>query len=798
MKRITYLIISLAILSTSTGKVFAQINPDRSFNFSIVDDYMLRKKVAENPDVLKKYLIYESNMKELINNMSNSDKSKGVATDTLINGRMIIPVVFHIVHNYGQENISDAQVRDAVELLNIDFNKLNSDTTATYSWPAFASRRANLHIEFRLAKIDTNGNYTDGIQRHFDQRANFAYYDLNSDYSWNYLNYLNIYSVGFIYPAGINLPDGAAIGGMSLFPQSNPLTTMFSTDPRSDGVLIRHDGIGSIGTATNLMGQGINALNRTFTHELGHYFNLYHPFQNLVLWGGILPVMGTDGCSTSGLALGFIPVALNNDEVDDTPPIAAASQNTSLLCFVPGSRNTCTNNVTGYGNEVDMPENYMDYEFGYCTNIFTTGQKQRIDATMQNDRRNLWSTENLTATGVLDTSFHPMSIPKADFSPNMTDLTNSNTEKIMICAGSSINFLDYSYNGTPTTWDWSFPGGTPNMSGDINPVITYSTPGIYAVTLNVSNSSGSNSLTKSNYIYVSDPAISITGNTLQPFENVTLNFNNGWQIFNQDGLNTWEITDSASYAGSKCLRIKNFSNNTAGSIDELITPAFDFTTVTPNYPIKVKFKLSYAAQKVPTNALAQALYGTNTADTLYDRLLVHYSVDCGATWVQRYNKGGYALVTAGLDSTGFMPTSVSQWRDEQVIILGTALTSHNVRLKFTCRSYAANNLYIDNVMVGDATTGLTDQDIADNLDFTFYPNPLTDNSVLSFNVLKQDRVSVEIYDVLGKKISTVVNDRLNAGNYTYNLSRETFYSSGVYFVKVMLGNQLITKKITVE
>src|SRR4051812_14173697 len=38
-----------------------------------------------------------------------------------------IPIVFHVLHEYGSENISDAQVYDAVDILNQDFRKMNPD-----------------------------------------------------------------------------------------------------------------------------------------------------------------------------------------------------------------------------------------------------------------------------------------------------------------------------------------------------------------------------------------------------------------------------------------------------------------------------------------------------------------------------------------------------------------------------------------------------------------------------------------------------------------------------------------------
>src|SRR3569832_973635 len=40
----------------------------------------------------------------------------------------VIPVVFHILHDFGPENVSDAEIRNAVALMNIDYRKLNADT----------------------------------------------------------------------------------------------------------------------------------------------------------------------------------------------------------------------------------------------------------------------------------------------------------------------------------------------------------------------------------------------------------------------------------------------------------------------------------------------------------------------------------------------------------------------------------------------------------------------------------------------------------------------------------------------
>jgi len=69
----------------------------------------------------------------------------------------------------------------------------------------------------------------------------------------------------------------------------------------------------------------------------------------------------------------------------------------------------------------------------------------------------------------------------------------------------TVNFEDASTN-SPTQWSWTFEDGNPATSDQTNPVITFDNPGMYQVSLTVSNPSGSDSETKTNYITVGEPA----------------------------------------------------------------------------------------------------------------------------------------------------------------------------------------------------------------------------------------------------------------------------------------------------
>ncbi len=70
-----------------------------------------------------------------------------------------------------------------------------------------------------------------------------------------------------------------------------------------------------------------------------------------------------------------------------------------------------------------------------------------------------------------------------------------------VCADEPVTFTDKTTN-YPTTWEWNFTGANVTTSTQRNPIITYSTPGVYSVNLKASNASGSDSVTQSNYITV--------------------------------------------------------------------------------------------------------------------------------------------------------------------------------------------------------------------------------------------------------------------------------------------------------
>ena len=99
-------------------------------------DEMMEKAFEADPTLRKKTEL----IKQEVNSYLKNRKSKN--EDEIY----VIPVVVHIIHNGGSNNISDAQVHDAMRIINLDYKKLNSDTSQVIS--EFIDIVANIGLEF--------------------------------------------------------------------------------------------------------------------------------------------------------------------------------------------------------------------------------------------------------------------------------------------------------------------------------------------------------------------------------------------------------------------------------------------------------------------------------------------------------------------------------------------------------------------------------------------------------------------------------------------------------------------------
>ncbi|WP_345005650.1 PKD domain-containing protein, partial [Snuella lapsa] len=82
------------------------------------------------------------------------------------------------------------------------------------------------------------------------------------------------------------------------------------------------------------------------------------------------------------------------------------------------------------------------------------------------------------------------------------------SDKTEVWEGEQVYFTDTSTD-VPTSWEWMFSGGTPDMSSEQNLVVSYNTEGVYAVSLTVSNMQGSDTKEVTGYITVKKPVVPI-------------------------------------------------------------------------------------------------------------------------------------------------------------------------------------------------------------------------------------------------------------------------------------------------
>jgi PKD repeat protein len=405
-----------------------------------------------------------------------------------------------------------------------------------------------------------------------------------------------------------------------------------------------------------------------------------------------------------------------------------------------------------------MVENYMDYSNGACQNTYTEGQKDAMNAVLGGTRSNIWSAGNLNDTGVLlgETPCAPKAFFYADSK--------------VVCTGEQLTLTDNSYNGTVTTYSWDLPGATPNTSSAQNPNVVYNSPGVYSVTLNVSNAQGSDSYSRTDYITVIPSTAQETSwFSFEGFEETQEDY----LLIPDDFGNAWEETNT-SFTGNRGIYIKNNSGNPVGSIDEFQLPSVDMTGI--NDP-DLYFRLSYKQKS-----------GTS------DKLRVYVSDNCGQSWNMRYNKSGSSLATvSGTTNSSFTPSSAADWELIEVNLAAFASEEH-VLVKFQCTSDAGNNIYIDDIQIS-GPLGIGNE----ALDFSFAvsPNPMLDRATILLTAENNDRYRIAVNDVTGKLVTTVVNGELSAGKHQYELDG-TQLNAGIYFVSVETAAGRSVKKLVVQ
>ncbi|MDI9320778.1 MAG: M43 family zinc metalloprotease [Phycisphaerales bacterium] len=689
--------------------------------------------------------VTEANLSLAIQEAIEKEKTSGTILGKTTATTYDVPIVVHIIHDYGAEYISDDDIFNAVKYWDVVFNKENADTINVIA--PFKRYIGNPQIRLHLATIDPSGNPTKGITRRQSYLSVNGGDNAKMD-GWPNNKYINIWF--------INKFDAKHSGAAA-----------YAYYPAAGAALPYYDGIISL---ASYMGT-----DKTIPHELGHVLNLQHT------WGNTNDP----------------EVACGDDLVDDTPPTKGhASCGTAALYDTTCSRGY----VKGSINYPDTNNTQNIMEYAFCSKMFTLGQASRMRAALTSTtagRSNLISSTNLTTTGALQNRPDLQPIPDFSVERGIFNWGGKTTERtFFLCQNSStiFQFQNRSWNDTVTNVAWSFSNTPASATSSLivgNVSNSFKDAGWATITLTATgNNSGSKTINRQ-AIYVASTT-PYSGGYNQYF--TALSDFGDWPMFNYYNNNfKWEYNSSNGYPnGSGCVRYRSFdartspeslSGNPDGDYDDIFTPAFNCNTI------------SGATGNINLNFYTA---GCATGKTVYkDSLQIFASNTCGDSWT-RIGVLSYAdIINNGILNTEFAPTTASQWK-AQTITVPASLRSDKTFFRFRYwPSTGGNNLYFDNFTLSPWTTEI--KEVAQNAsEVKIFPNPSNGDTKLYFTTGNQPATNLVIRDVTGKTIFAQSKVYPSNTFIQEDIQRSIFPSSGIYLISIINSEHSHTKKLVIE
>lgn len=664
-----------------------------------------------------------------------------------------LPIVVHIVHDYGLEYISDDDIFEAVAYWDKVYNKENADTVDVL--PNFKKYIGNPQIRIHLATKDPYGNPTKGITRDHSYTTKRGSDNAKVN-DWPNDKYLNIWIVNKFNA------DHSGAAAYAYYPYAG------ASMPQYDGVICVYSYYNN---------------DKTIPHEIGHTLNLAH------VWG-----------NTNNPE-----VSCGDDGVTDTPPTYGHTSCTTTDLYD-------TRCATGYTDDIGVwhpnsplaadtanTQNIMDYS--YCSKMFTHGQADRMCTAITSTiakRNNLISASNLAATGALAPRPDLKPIPDFSVEKGIMSWGGATTDRaVFLCQGSTtkFQFKNRSWNDTIIEVKWTLSNGasTPTASSLGTVQSTFTDPGWVTVTQEATgNNSGTSTISRKAVYVASNTAYSFGYNQYFGAEADYAN----WPTFNYFNNNfRWEFAPANGYGGWGCIRYRSYDNRSVpekysqsqeGDFDDMFSPAFDLNqiaSVNPSGNVNLNF---YTAAG---NSFASS--GSQ------DSLEIFISNNCGDTWQRLTVLKGSQIINNTAMGTEFAPTNTSQWK-AQTIPVPAAMRSSKSFLRFRFwPSEGGNNFYLDNFSISPWTTGINE--VAQNKTaIDIVPNPTQGSSKLCFTSVQNNSAQLLIRDLTGK---TIYTESLHFQPHTFvmhNIDRAVFPAAGIYIVSLIQNESTNNLKLIVE
>ena len=324
--------------------------------------------------------------------------------------------------------------------------------------------------------------------------------------------------------------------------------------------------------------------------------------------------------------------------------------------------------------------------------------------------------------------------------PLLADFIASQTN---IKVGDAISFTDNS-EGTPTQWNWTFQGGTPATSNVQNPSgIIYQAPGVYDVTLTVSNNTGNNSRTKTGYISVTTGFPSTAFLDFESQSDFSLDFS-PWMIADVNGGPTYTITG-------------HIFPNTG---DPFAYISFNPASVVP--PMTDAGIQPHGGSRFGACISSSPPYNPNDKWLISPKLTLVSNSRIGF-WCKTYNTMyGFERFNIGVSTTTNNPADftiisgpVSQqapidWGYRQYSLNNYA--GQDVYVAIQCVSDTAFIFMVDDIQIS-TNTGTEDSHAPDLL--TVYPNPARDKIFITFGDHAEGIYSFILYNGLGEAVAGI-------------------------------------------